>query len=137
MKVSIEEKKAEALERMKMMGYWGQAREAFRKRNAVFVNEPPFGAVYDLDPQMKEDVKKFEQEHNALVYMVVRAFTVFGVLDSYLYVSDEKEEWDMDRADIAEGLVFTYTVNNDAPDCSEFGSIGYRLGAGAGLVRVS
>ena len=137
MKVSIEEKRAEALKRMEMMGYWGRAREAFRKSKKIFVNEPPFGAVYDPEPEVAEAVKKFEDEHNVLVYMIVRAFTDFGKMDSYLFVADDKDEWDYDRDDIRNKIVFTYTVNYDAPDCSEFGSIAFRLGAGAGLVRVA
>lgn len=137
MMVSREEKKTEALRRMQKMGYWGQAREAFRKRNAVFVNEPPWGAVYDPEPELAEKIKKFEEENNALVYMVVRAFTAFGVMDSLLYVSDYKEEWEMDDEDIDNKIVMTYTINNDMPDCSEFGSIGFRLGSGAGLIRVA
>lgn len=137
MKISMEEKKQEALERMKLWGYWGNAREAFRRRNQVFVNEPPFGAVYDMEPELAESVKEFEKEHDALVYMVVRAFTDFGKMDSYLYVGDDKDEWEQDREDIRDKIVFSYTVNYDMPDCSEFGSIGVRLGAGAGLVRVA
>lgn len=137
MKISMEEKKAEALERMKMFGYWSNAREAFRKSGKPFVNEPPFGAVYDMEDEVAESVAEFEKEHNALVYIIVRAFTAFGVCDSYLFVGDEKEEWECDREDIKSGVPFTYTVNKDAPDCSEFGSIGVRLGAGAGLVRTA
>ena len=137
MNVSREEKKIEAIKRMEKMGYWGRAKEAFRRRNAVFVNEPPFGAVYDPEPDLAEQIKSFEEENNALVYIVVRAFTVFGVLDSLLYVSDYPEEWEMDNDDIKDGIAMTYTINKDSPDCSEFGSIGYRLGSGAGLIRVS
>lgn len=137
MNVSREEKKTEALERMKKFGYWGRAREAFRRSNKVFVNEPPFGAVYDPEPYLAEEIKNFEKDNNALVYMVVRAFTEFGTMDSLLYVSDYPDEWEMDRDDMKYGLVMTYTINRDMPDCSEFGSIGVRLGSGAGLLRVS
>ena len=137
MNVSREQKKEEALKRMKKIRYWAQAKEAFRRSNRVFVNEPPFGAVYDLEPELAEMVKNFEEEHNALVYMVVRAFTDFGKMDSLLFVSDYPEEWEMDDEDLSDGIAMTYTVNYDMPDCSEFGSIGFRLGAGAGLVRVA
>jgi hypothetical protein len=135
--VSREEKKVEALERMKKLGYWGRAREAFRRSNKVFINEPPFGAVYDPNPEEAAEIKEFEKEYNALVYMVVRAFTCFGVCDSYLYVSDYPEEWEMDNDDLESGIAMSYTINRDAPDCSEFGSIGIRLASGAGLIRVA
>ena len=134
---SVEEKKAEALERMRLLGYWGRAKEAFRRGNKVFVNEPPFGAVYDLEPDLAAAVKEFERKNNALVYMVVRSVAEFGRMDSYLYIGDDETEWKYEKQDIRDGIVFTYTVNYDAPDCSEFGSIMVRLGAGAGLVRVA
>ena len=137
MNVSRELKKEEAIKRMEKMHYWKQAKEAFRRKNKIFVNEPPFGAVYDPEPELAKTIKEFEEEHNALVYMVVRAFTTFGKMDSLLYVSDYEEEWEMDNEDLRYGYVMTYTINYDAPDCSEFGSIGIRLGSGAGLVRVA
>ena len=137
MKISREEKKLEAIKRMEKIHYWKQAKEKFRRNDKIFVNEPPFGAVYELDPVIKEEVEKFEAEHDALVYMVVRAFTAFGMMDSLLFVGDNADEWEMDNEDLSNGYAFTYTINHDAPDCSEFGSIGFRLGAGAGLVRVA
>ena len=137
MKVTREEKKVEALSRMRKVGYWGQAREAFRRSNRVLVNEPPFGGVYDPEPELAETIKKFEEEHDALVYAVVRAFTSFGKMDSLLYVSDCPEEWDMDNEDLGDGIVMSYTINYDMPDCSEFGSIGFRMGSGAGYLRTA
>lgn len=137
MKISRELKKEEALRRMAQMKYWGRAKEAFRRSNKVLVNEPPFGAVYDPEPELLETIEKFEAEHDALVYMVVRSFTSFGTMDSLLYVGDDEEEWELDRQDLDDKMVFTYTINYDDPDCSEFGSIGFKLGAGAGLVRVA
>lgn len=137
MNISRDKKKAEALERMKAMGYWGRAREAFRRSNKVFVNEPPFGAVYDPEPELAERIKAFEASNNALVFMVVRAFTPLGKMDSLLFVSDYEEEWEMDREDIGYGIAMSYTINHDMEDCSEFGSIGFRLGSGAGLIRTA
>lgn len=137
MNVSREEKKIEAVKRMEEMKYWKQAKESFRRSDRVYVNEPPWGAVYDLEPALAEEVKKFEDENNALVYMVVRSFTNFGTMDSLLFVSDYPEEWEMDHEDIKDGIVMSYTINYDMPDCSEFGSIGFRLGSGAGLIRTA
>ena len=137
MNISREEKKAEALRRMRKIGYWGRAREAFRKQDRVFVNDPPFGAVYDPEPELAEEIERFEKEHDALVYMVVRSFAEFGKMDSLLYVSDHKDEWELDDGDLDMNIAMSYTINYDMPDCSEFGSIGFRLGSGAGLVRVA
>lgn len=137
MNVSREEKKVEALNRMKKIGYFGLAKEKFRRSDMIFVNEPPFGAVFDLEPELEKIVKEFEEEHNALVYMVLRLKTEFGLMDSLIYVSDYPEEWEYDNDDLKHGIMMSYTINYDAPDCSEFGSIGFRRGAGAGMVRVA
>lgn len=137
MNISREEKKAEALRRMRKLGYWGRAREAFRRQDRIFVNDPPFGAVYDPELELAEAIDKFEKEYGALVYIVVRSFAEFGKMDSFLYVSDSKDEWELDDSDIDEHVAMTYTVNYDMPDCSEFGGIGFRLGLGAGLVRTA
>ena len=137
MLISREEKKAEAINRMKKLRYWAQAREAFRRSNRVFVTEPPVGAVYDLEPELAETVKRFEEENNALVYIVVRAFTSFGKMDSLLFVSDYREDWELDNEDLNDWIVMSYTINYDAPDCSEFGSIGVRPTIAGGLKRVA
>lgn len=137
MNVSFAEKKVEALNRMRAIGYWGRARNAFRQSGKVFVNDPPFGGVYDMEPEVAANVKKFEAEHNALVYMIARAYTEFGKMDSYIYVSDNKDDWAGDNDDLRHGISFAYTVNKDAPDCSEFGSIGFKMGVGAGMVRTA
>ena len=94
-----------------------------------------FGALYWLTDEEKQMVAKFEEEHDALVYMVVETHTSFGLHKALLYVSDEEEEWCMDNDDIKEGQIMAYVVNCDAPDCSEFGYIGIKS-AGGGLVRM-
>ena len=41
----------------------------------------------------------------------------------------------MDHKDIADGYAMTYTINHDAPYCSEFGSIAFKPMFG-GLIRI-
>lgn len=60
-----------------------------------------------------------------------------GEMESYLYVSDYPEEWEMDRADISYGQQCVYVYNADYPDFSEFGSIGIELTPAAGLRRTT
>ena len=136
MNISREEKKEEAIRRMKKLRIWSQAISEFKKHDVILVTEPPVGAVYTLEPELQEEVKKFEEEHNAVVYIVVRAFTNFGKMDSMLFVSDYPEEWELDNEDIGDGIVLTYTVNWDNPDCSEMGSICVRPTVAGGLERV-
>lgn len=134
MNISIEKKKQEAIKRMQTLKIFPQTIQQF-KGGQVSYSEPPLGANYWLDDEQKEIVKKFEEEHNALVYFVTRSYTEFGMLDSLLYVSDYEEEWEMDREDIQDGYALAYVYNYDIPEYSEFGSIAVQNRFG-GLVRV-
>ena len=136
MNISIEEKKAEAIRRMKMLGIFPETIKQF-EAGYVSRSEPPFGAYYWVEGEELEALRKFEEEHDCLVYTVVRSYTSIGLMDSYLFVGDDVEEWELDRDDLENGYAFTYTVNHDAPDCSEFGTIGIKLSVAAGLLRTS
>ena len=101
MKVSIEEKRAEAIKRMKAFGFYHEAIELFEKNGTPLSSEPPWGAFYALDDKQKAAVHEFEEEYGGLVYSVIRSFhQELGVIDNLLYVSDEKDEWPWDWGDI-------------------------------------
>lgn len=136
MNISIEEKKAEAIRRMKMLGIFPETIKQF-EAGYVSRSEPPFGAYYWVEGEELEALRKFEEEHDCLVYTVVRSYTSIGMMDGYLFVGDDVEEWELDRDDLKDGYAFSYTVNHNAPDCSEFGTIGIKLSVAAGLVRTS
>ena len=135
MNITKEEKKKEAIKRMKELDIIPDAIKQFTNSNTLMVSEPPFGGLYWLDKEQKEMVRKFEEEYNALVYMVVRSHTQFGMTDSLLYISDYKEEWEMDRIDLKNNFVMTYSINHDNPIFSEFGSIIVKQTCG-GLIRI-
>jgi len=134
--VSKAEKKAEAVKRLQALYIFPNAIRAFRG-GRVMVSEAPFGALYDLNDEQKQMVSDFEKKNNALVYMVVRSNTEFGLLDSLLFVGDSKEEWAYDWEDLKSGYVFAYVVNHNADWCSEFGTIQVKTTIGRGLVRVA
>ena len=135
MKVTIEEKKTEALERMKMLNLYPNIIREFEKDNILNLSENG-GFLYWLDDQQKECVSEFETEHNALVYHVIHNYTEFGELLTFLYVSDSKDEWGYDRADLKDGYACAYVKNLDEEAFSEFGSIAFRQQFG-GLVRTA
>ena len=138
MKVSIEEKRAEAIKRMKAFGFFSDTVKLFEKNGTPLSSEPPWGAFYALNDQQKAAVHEFEEEYGGLVYSVIRSFhQELGVIDNLLYVSDEKDEWPWDWGDIENMCPCIYAVNYDTPEFSEFGSIGVKIGAGAGLIRIS
>ena len=135
MKVSREIKKEEAIKRMKAMNIYSDAIKQFKNADIVMVSEPPLGGLFWLNDEEKEMVSKFEQENNALVYLVVRSFTNLGIMDNIFYVSDYQDEWEMDNADLNENYACVYVINHDMPDCSEFGSIAWKS-IGGGVLRV-
>ena len=138
MKVSIEEKRAEAIKRMKAFGFFSDTVKLFEKNGTLLSSEPPWGAFYALNDQQKAAVHEFEEEYGGLVYSVIRSFhQELGVIDNLLYVSDEKDEWPWDWGDIENMCPCVYAVNYNTPEFSEFGAIGVKMGAGAGLIRIS
>lgn len=138
MKVSIEEKRAEAIKRMKAFGFFSDTVKLFEKNGTPLSSEPPWGAFYALNDQQKAAVHEFEEEYGGVVYSVIRSFhQELGVIDNLLYVSDEKDEWPWDWGDIENMCPCIYAVNYNTPEFSEFGSIGVKMGVGAGLIRIS
>ena len=135
-KVSRDIKKEEAIKRMKMLGIYDETIKQFEEENLISCSEPPFGANYWINDEQEEIVKNFEAEYNALVYFVIRSYTQFGTLDSFLYVSDYDEEWEYDIQDMKDGYVYSYVYNYDEPMFSEIGSIGVQERFG-GLIRVA
>ena len=133
---SREEKKAEAIKRMKAFGLYPATIRQFKLKNLVSESAPPFGACYWLDEEQLERVQEFEKKHNALVYHVIHSFTNFGEMESYMYVSDSPEEWGMDMDCVKNKCPIVYVYNKTDPELSEFGSIGVRLSPAAGLERI-
>ena len=129
-----EKQKAEALARMAMLGLHPNVIREFKDEEVLNLSEG-IGALYWLDDEEKKMVEEFHEEHEeSLVYHVIKSYTSIGLMYSLLYVSKYEEEWEWDREDLKEGSVLAYVVNRDMPDCSEFGSIGFRKNIG-GLIR--
>ncbi len=138
MNISKIEKREEAIARMRMLHVFPRTILQFEQDGKVNRSEPPFGAFYWMDGEDLDRVHSFEEKHDALVYLVIRSYTEFGVLDSFLFVGDSREEWENDRESLqtpGEG-VFAYVYNCDEPIYSEFGYIGVARTPAAGFVRI-
>lgn len=135
--VSIEKKREEAIKRMKLLKVFPKTIQQFAgKHHYVSISEPPFGAFYWASGEDLERIRKFEDEYNAVVYMVIRSYTSIGKMDSMLYVSDHEDEWADDVEDIKQMQAYAYVYNHDAPDCSEVGMIGMSRTVAAGIKRI-
>ena len=137
MNVSMEIKKAEAINRMKMLDLYTDYIKAFKDNSEIFMSEMT-GGVYEFEAntELVNKVKEFEAEHNALVYHVIHTLTQFGELYNFLYVSDYDEEYDLDNADIKAGYALAYVWNKNDEWCSEFGTIGVK-GLFGGIIRTA
>ena len=136
MKVSMENKKREAIKRMEALDIYAEAIRHFKYDGTLNYSEPPMGLNYWLDEEQKKIVRDFEEKYNALVYFVIRSYTNIGIMDSFLFVSDYLEEWILDNNDIRNGYAYAYVYNYDVPEYSEIGMIGIQSISG-GLVRIS
>lgn len=139
MKISLDEKKAEAVRRMKALDIAPEIIRQFEAEGRISISigirELPLGAFFWAKDEELQGVREFEREYNALVYHVVRSYPSIGKLDSYLYVSDHREEWDDDRARLNQGETCAYVYNHDMPDCSESGFIGIETTIAGSLCR--
>ena len=135
MKIIIEKKKQEAIERMKLLDLYPNVIKEFEKENVVNLSENG-GFLYWLNDEQKEIVSDFEQEHDSLVYHVIHDYAAFGELLTLFYVSDYEEEWEDDVEDLKVGYALAYVKNLTDDYCSEFGSICFRKQFG-GLVRTA
>ena len=128
-----ERQEDEAVLRMDLMGIYEDVIIMFQNDGTVMMSEN--GKYYPLDDQLKEDIRRFEQEHEATVFMVVRMNTMYGQLDSLLFVGKYDEEWEISREDLEDGYALSYTINRDYPDCSEMGSISFRTTPEGVIIR--
>lgn len=152
MNTTKEMRKREASNRLDILraqGLMGCVTRKFnKKKSELYYSERcpmgkiTMGALYYFNDmggakdEWLELVKQFEEKHNATVYHITHEITSFGELLDLFYVSDNQEEWIYDRADLRDFETLAYVINLDAPDCSEFGVINYRV-YGGGVVRTA
>ncbi|MBR1728316.1 MAG: hypothetical protein IJ728_02195 [Selenomonadaceae bacterium] len=91
--------------------------QQFKNEGLVSISQPPFGAYFWAEGEELELIKEFEEKHNALVYTVICSyFRELGKMDSYLFVSDYKDEkWEMDRNDLSQHQALAWVYNYNEP----------------------
>lgn len=142
LEVSKEEMKSEAVARMKYLRLSKRCIEAFQNADTdwmggVWQSEGE-GALYTVSDKVKKMIDEFEKRTGSLVYHVV--FTPMLILGkrmdmySLLYVSSEKEDWEIERGVMKAGRVYAYVYNETVPEFSEVGTIFVKPNIG-GLVQ--
>lgn len=131
-----EKQMAEAITRLELLKARGDVAE--RLKDGVFtICEAPFETMLwsGIPESDKQKVQEFEKKNNALVYLVLRAYTVIGTMDALLYVSQYTEEWELDRSDLEAGYPLAYVVNQANDEFSEFGTIAVKTMKSGLVVR--
>lgn len=128
-------KKEEAVKRMSLMKLYKPVIEDFKDDKHLYYSDY-LGILYWVEKEeILEKIQDFEQRFNAVVYHVIKTQTEFGLLYSFLYVSNYKEEWEMELEDIKKGQLLAYVYNSTDDILSEIGYIGIQPKNG-GVVRV-
>lgn len=138
--IIIEAQKHEALLRMKKLGLHENAINEFKSEGKLNLSEPGFGnrvgVLFWLNEDEQKMVKEWEKATGNMVYHVIKnRLRDIGLCYSFLYVSKETDEWEVDSTDLEDGCPFVYVKNVDDDFCSEYGRIGIKPGCG-GVVRV-
>ncbi len=128
---SREKLKAEAILRMKKIGISGEAAALFEKENIIGKSLPKSTDFSALDKEQTELAKTLEEKHGILIYFVITAYTSIGEIDSYLYVDGNEEQWEKERAELAENKTSAYICVCKIPDYSAFGTAGFEIIPGA------
>ncbi len=134
--MSMTEQEKEALKRMVAMGIFDEAVRQFAEEGLINVSEPPYGVLYWADESLMAHIRKFEEQTQALVYFVIRSYSSFGKMDSFLFVPKEKNAWAQERELMRNNIAYAFVYNHDFPQFSEVGTIQIQRTIGSGLVRV-
>lgn len=92
------------------------------------------GALYWLNEDEKNMVKRIEEKWDILVYHVSHEYLEFGECYDLFYVSCSEEEWPDEREDLEQRHPLVYVYNKSEPAFSEFGYIKIQQ-AGGGVIR--
>ena len=138
MNTTREQKKSKALELMKTLDIYKPYIKAFKDNDTICVFENFGGYYIDKDSKLYDEIKNFEEENDCLVYAVKHEYTDFGECYDFLFVSDYEDEWEyiISYSDQNRHVILSYVLNNDMPDCSEFGDITIQT-FGGGVRRIA
>lgn len=126
-----------ALSAMKSLDIYAPYIQKFKKDGTITLFER-FGGYYidkDIEPELFNKIKEFEEEYGSIVYAVTHETFMFGECYSFLIVSKYEEEWDITLEEVKDGYAFAYVWNKSDEICSEFGTIGVKS-FGGGIARV-
>ena len=131
--------KEESYNRLKKLGVMGKVARDFKggKINVSEMVDVVFqGALFYANDEVMNKIHEIENEYGGMVYHVIHHRAEFGECYCLLYTSKYLEDWENDRLNMADNVVFAYVWNKSCDDWSEFGNIQVMQKIG-GLIRIA
>lgn len=106
----------ETIERMKLLKLHSNVIREFKEEHKLNRSESKLGILYWLTDEEQELVTDFEKTHKGLmVYHVIKTLSQdFGVVYDLLYLTEDTDDWKIDREYLKDNLVLSYTVTQFA-----------------------
>lgn len=106
--------KDEIIDRMELLQLHKNVIEDFRQTNKLNRSEN-FGMLYWLTDEEKQLVKTFEKENaGTIVYHIIKTITQdLEIVYDLLYVTEDIEDWTIDREYLQDDLVLSYTITEN------------------------
>lgn len=106
----------EAIKRMEILKLHPNVIKEFKEEHKLNRSESKLGILYWLTDEEQEIVTDFEKKHKgSMVYHIIKTLTqYFGVVYDLLYITEDTEDWKIDREYLKENLVLSYTVTQFA-----------------------
>ena len=107
--------KDEAIERMELLQLHKNTIEDFKQSNKLNRSENA-GTLYWLTDEEKKLVNDFEKENaGTMVYHIIKTITQdLGIVYDLLYVTEDTEDWSIDRKYLQDDLVLSYTITENS-----------------------
>ena len=122
LKELYEKQKAEAIRRMEMLDLLPRTILEFQKEYRLNLSEFD-GILYWLNEEEKKFVADWEKETGCLVFHLIKNHYTFGLCYTFLYVSQNPDEWEADAEEMKKGCFLTYVLNKDCLEFSEYGYV--------------
>lgn len=107
--------KDEAIERMELLQLHKNIIEDFKQDNKLNKSEN-LGILYWLTAEEKQMVETFEKENpGTMVYHIIKTITQDSeIIYDLLYVTNDLEDWTIDREYLQDNLVLSHTITRDS-----------------------
>lgn len=128
--IPMDEKQKEAMQRMMKLGLSKEVIDDFKEGT---VNMSIYGTNVPIFDVLLNELIQRSGLKDPCIYYLIQDETG---MTSILYVSNYKDDWEMERMYIDSNVIYAYVINHSEPSFSEIGAIGI-LNINGCLIRVS